>query len=144
MKAFSGKIDHDIDVTESCAISGQVNGNVIVHAGAQLRMSGQTNGDVVVLEGGLLFKSGQSNGKLFCRGGTVELTGRINGPIYVESGIVLIAEGVMRTVGGQPLILNSDGQWRRPISGISMVLPTAPRWRWHNDGSMTRYVEEAA
>lgn len=133
MRSYSGKIDHDIDVTEDRAISGQMNGNVTIREGAHLHFSGQTNFDVTVLEGGFVRQSGQLNGVLTCRG-SAEITGQINGDIRMDGGIVLVAEGVQWNL----LVLDADGRWSPSTSGTSVIEPDAPRWRWNEDGSMTR------
>ena len=133
MVDFSGKIDHDIEVTADLTISGQVNGDVTVHPGGRLRMSGQMNGHVVVLEGGHLSQSGQLNGDLRCRG-SAEIIGQINGEVTVEGGIVLVAEGVQRNTRSGCLVLDPSGQWM-PSSGTSTV--GSRFWRWNEDGSLT-------
>ncbi len=138
MPSYSRKIDHDVNVTEDLAFSGQMNGNVIVRGGAHLHLSGQTNGDVTILDGGFLRQSGQLNGVLTCRG-LAEIVGQINGDVRVEvGGVVLVAEGVQRNVRGQTLVLDADGRWSPRSSGTSVIEPEAPRWRWNADGSMTR------
>jgi hypothetical protein len=137
VRSYSGKIDHDIDVTEDLAISGQMNGNVTVREGAHLHLSGQTNGDVTVLDGGFVRQSGQLNGVLTCRG-LAEVLGQINGDVRVDGGIVLVAEGVQWNQRGQTLVLDADGRWSPTTSGTSVIEPDAPLWRWNEDGSMSR------
>lgn len=51
---------------------------------------------------------------------------------------VLVVEGVQRNVRGQSLVLDADGRLSPSSSGMSVVEPDAPRWRWNADGSMTR------
>lgn len=137
MRSYSGKIDHDIDVAEDLAISGQMNGKITVREGVHLHLSGQTNGDVTVLEGGFVRQSGQLNGVLTCRG-SAEIAGQINGDIRVDGGIVLVAEGVQWNRRGQTLVLDGDGRWSPDTSGTSVMEPDAPLWRWNEGGSMTR------
>jgi hypothetical protein len=137
MPDYSGKIDHDVDVIGDLIISGQMNGNLIIRHGARLHLLGQTNGDITVLSGGSLHQSGQLNGDLTCHG-WADIVGQINGEIMVESGIVLVAEGVQRNTGKLSLVLDSNGQWCPSNSEISHVMPDAPRWRLNRDGSMTR------
>jgi hypothetical protein len=132
MTHYSGKTDHDVDVTGDVDISGQMNGNVTVYPGGQLRLRGQTNRNVMVLEGGILHQSGQLNGVLTCRG-WAEITGQINGTIIIEGGVVFVAEGVQRNTGGQHLVLNSEGQWESG-QDTSSVHATR-RWQWNADGS---------
>lgn len=137
MPDYSGKIDDDVDVRGDLTISGQMNGNVTVREGARLHLSGQTNGDVTVHAGGSLHQSGQLNGVLTCQG-WAEINGQINGEIRVNGGIVLVAEGVQRNSSNQTFVLDSDGRWSPSDSAISVIKPDTLRWRWNQDGSMTR------
>lgn len=133
MDDYSGKIDRDLVVTTELSVSGQMNGNVIVHPGGRLRLSGQINGEVLVLEGGWLRQSGQLNGDLRCQG-LAEITGQINGHVISDGGIVLVAEGVQRNTQHGCLVLDSSGSWV-PSTGTSIV--GSRFWQWHPDGSLT-------
>lgn len=133
----SGKIDDDLDVTEDLAISGQMNANVTVNAGATLHISGQNNGVVVVHEGGGLVQSGQLNGVIICQG-WADITGQINGTVEVDGGVVLVAEGVQRNTKDEHLVLDSSGQWRPIAPGtLTKITVDARRWRWSEDGSFS-------
>lgn len=134
---YGGKINHDVDVVEDLTISGQLNGNVVVREGARLQLSGQANGDVMVLDGAWLQLSGQLDGDLNCQG-WADITGVLDGEIRVDGGTVLAAEGAHRRVNDQTLVLDSNGRWSPIDSGIWVITPDTPRWRWNGDGSMTR------
>lgn len=125
----SGRIDGDIAISDELALSGMATGPITVLRGGSLQLNGMAFEGLTVNGGGRAHVNGVLRGLLTCAG-DVELTGRLDGQIVVESGgQLLVAEGAARSsVRGPDLVMGAQGQWQPRGSDTYIIDDQTPRW----------------
>lgn len=90
MEAITGKIQHDLVVTENTRLTGMIIGTVTVKPGVHFDILGMVNGKLILEENSNVSISGMVNGDVY-NNGNLQVYGMINGQIYTQKGVTQIA-----------------------------------------------------
>ncbi|MDR2165560.1 MAG: hypothetical protein LBO79_08075 [Zoogloeaceae bacterium] len=106
MRCESGIIDGDIEVRESCNLSGTVTGNIVVTSEGVLQFHGLCVKDVIVRSGGTARLYGLVSGDAINEGGLLEIHGIVQGAVRTVNGTTVVSpdaivmSGASRKAGG--------------------------------------------
>ena len=95
MAIEQGKIDGDLQVSDSYVLQGMVTGNVFVLSGGHLTLQGMCGRDLVVNEGGVALVEGTVLGNVRNQGGTLQVSGVVSGQLISSHGQTQVVPGAV-------------------------------------------------